>query len=165
MTTHYVAGVFQDAPSFKQALASLIDDGFPHEAVSVLADQQALDAHILDDAPPAEDEADDHSVVKTAIHLFAEGLATIGMIGTAGVAYAVGGPIGLAATAGDSTELTVENFLADHVDQDHHQIYEQAIQQGGVVCWVHVQNDDEENRARRVLNARHAEHVHIVHRT
>ena len=161
MTSHYVAAVFRDVPSFKRAYDALIDAGFTREAVSALAASQALHDEFGDDLPTAGAPTD-QGVVQTAIHLFAGGLATIGMIGAAGVAYAIGGPIGLAAAAGDSTELTVENFLADHVDEPHHQPYEEAVQNDGVVCWVSTTNPDEENRARQLLTAHHAEHVHKV---
>lgn len=172
MTSHYVAGVFRDVASFKLAFDALIEDGFAHRAVSVLAARQALHDQFGDNPPTAGDpteqsttpdgEAAEHGVVRTAIHFFAEGLATIGMIGAAGVAYAVGGPIGLAATAGDSTELSVENFLADYVEEPLHGPYEEAIQKGGVACWVSTANPEEENRARQLLTTHHAEHVHIL---
>lgn len=75
---------------------------------------------------------------------------------------AVVGLIGLAATAGDSTELSVENFLADHVEEPHHGPYEQAIQKGGAICWIGTANPEEENRAHQLLTDRNAEHVHMV---
>ncbi len=161
MTSHYIAGVFRDVPSFKRAYDALTDAGFTREAVSVLAAGQALHDEFGDDLPAAGDPTD-QGVVRTAIHLFAGGLATISMIGAAGVAYAIGGPIGLATAAGDSTELTVEKFLADHVDEPHHQPYEEAIRNDGVVCWVSTTNPGEEARARQLLTDHHAEHVHLV---
>ncbi|MHA1567298.1 MAG: hypothetical protein ACTSX7_18460 [Alphaproteobacteria bacterium] len=163
MTSQYVAGVFRDVPAFKKAFDALIEAGFSPQAVSVLAASQSLKDQFGEDAPVSGDPTEnDHGAVKTAIHLFAESLATIGMIGAAGVAYAVGGPIGFAATASDSTERSVENLLADHVDESHHKPYEDAIQNGGVACWVSAATLVEEKRASELLTVHQAEHVHVV---
>ena len=166
MTTQFVAGVFGDVPSFKRAFSALIDAGFSQDSVSVLAPHQSMQDQFGEDAPAAGDPTENgHGMVKTAIHLFAESLATIGMIGTAGVAYAVGGPIGFAATASDSTERSVENLLADHVDETHHKPYEDAIQKGGVACWVSATTPVEERCALELLTIHQAEHVHVVTRS
>ncbi len=163
MASQYVAGIFRDVPSFKRAFDALLNSGFSPDAVSVLAPRQSFQDQFGEPAPAAGDPTEkDQGVVGAAMRLLIESLATISMIGAAGVAYAVGGPIGIAATATDSAELSIENLLAEHVDDPHHKPYEDAIQNGGVACWVSVTTPVEAKRAQELLAAHQGEHVHIV---
>jgi hypothetical protein len=166
----YVAGVFRDADEFKAALADLLAKGFDRAVVSVLADRATLGDHFDGAIPAAEELADrpdtpredldTEGAVDAAIRILAEGLSILGVIGVAGAAYAVGGPVGVAAGAGAATEATLESALSRTVDASYTERYEASVRGGGVVCWVHAYSAVEVYVAREILAAHGGEHVH-----
>ena len=168
---HFVAGVFGDADAFVRALNALLRRGFDRAAISVLADHDAVKAHfgnipspdVLTDAPdtPRED-LDTEGALRTAINFIAESVAIIGEIGAAGIAYAVGGPVGIASSAATSGDLTVADVLTRYVDADYHARFAQSVRDGGVICWVHVTSPDEAASATETLTARGGANVHAV---
>lgn len=166
----YIAGVFRDAGEFKAALADLLAKGFDRAVVSVLADRSTLRDH-FDGAIPAAEELADRpdtpredldtgGAVDSAIRFLAEGLSILGVIGAAGAAYAVGGPVGVAAGAGAATEATLEGALSRTVDASYTERYERAVRGGGVVCWVHAYSAVEAHAAREILAEHGGDHVH-----
>ena len=166
----YVAGVFRDADEFKAALADLLARGFDRAVVSVLADHATLRDHFDGAIPAAEELAlrpdtpredlDTKGAVDAAIRVLAEGLSILGVIGAAGAAYAVGGPVGVAAGAGAATEATLEGALSRTVDASYTERYQASVRDGGVVCWVHAYSAVEAHAAREILAAHGGEHVH-----
>lgn len=168
----YVVGVFDDAGNFKQALADLLETGFDRAVVSVLANRSVLNDHFDGAVPAAEDLADrpdtpredldTEGALDAAIRFIAEGLSILGVIGAAGTAYAVGGPVGVAVAAGAATEATLESALSRSVDTAYTERYEESVRAGGVVCWVHAYSPVETRVAGRILSDRGGQHVHEV---
>jgi len=168
----YVVGVFGDAAAFKDALEALLAKRFDRTVVSVLANHDALSDHFDGKIPAAEDLADrpdtpredldTEGALDAAIRFIAEGLSILGVIGAAGAAYAVGGPVGVAVGAGAATEATLESALSRTVDAGYAARYEESVRDGGVVCWVHAYSPVEAHVAREVLAAHGGEHVHEV---
>ena len=168
---HYVVGVFHDADAFVEALGELLERGFDRAAVSVLADRGAVADHfgripeaeaMIDRADTPREDLDTEGALHAAIRFIAETVAVIGGIGAAGIAYAVGGPVGVASGASTVTDLTMNDVMARYVDGRFHARFGQSVRDGGVVCWVHVRNAREANKAEAALNARGGEHVHQI---
>ncbi|MEM9684806.1 MAG: hypothetical protein AAF942_16160, partial [Pseudomonadota bacterium] len=150
----HVAAIFETLPAFEATLDRLVASGVDASAISVLGDHGALKDHFGDAIPTVEAMADRRDTpregldVQTGlakvIHAIGEGLATVGMVGMTGIAYAVGGPVGLAAAVSDETEATVENALDRYVGEHYREQFKRSVADGGMVMWVAVTNPDEE---------------------
>ena len=172
MAGKQIVGVFDEVESFENALVELLSAGFEPASVSVLAEHRVISDHFGGDIPDAAQLADRadtpkeslgaQEVVRSAIHLIAEGASLIGMIGTAGLAYFMGGPVGVASAASDATETNVERVLSHRIDHRHADRYRQSIRDGGVVCWVQVRGVQEEARASGILTAQNGRNVHAI---
>lgn len=167
----YVAAVFQDAEAFIGALDALLRAGFDRSSISVLAGHEAVKDHFgqIPDIKvmsnrrdtPRED-LDAEGALHAAIRTIAETVAIIGQLGAASIAFAVGGPIGIASGASTAADLTVSDVLGSYVDRQYRERYEESIREGGVIAWVHVRSDAQRNSARTTLTVSGAEHVHEV---
>ena len=168
----YVVGVFHALEPFGAARQDLQAQGFDRSRLSVLAEHAVVHDH-FDGQIPAPDVLADRldtpregleveGSVHAAVRFIGETISAIGTLAAAGVAYAVGGPVGIAATASDAAELTVEGVLSRHVDASYRRRYEQSIRDGGIVCWVNVRDNAETMAALKVLNAHGSEHVHEI---
>lgn len=172
MAGKQIVGVFDEVESFEKALAELLSAGFEPRSVSILAEHRIISDHFGGDIPDAAQLADRtdtpketlgrQELVRSAVHLIAEGASLIGMIGAAGLAYFMGGPVGVASAASDATEPNVERVLSHRIDQRHAGRYRQSIRDGGVVCWVRVHGAQEQARASGILGAHNGQHVHAV---
>lgn len=167
-----VAAVFDDALAFRRALRALLDAGFDRAAISVLAEHGIVSDHFggripeaaeLADRPdtPRED-LDSEGALSAAIHFIAESISTIGTVGAAGLAYAVGGPVGIAAATANKTESGIEGLLTRNVGEAVIRRYEESVRDGGIVCWVHARDAAEAKAASATLAAEGGSHVHAV---
>jgi hypothetical protein len=159
-----VVGIFRDAGRFRAAVEELMDRTFSQEQVSVLAAKEVLEAHDPEELAgrpdvPREGYADRESK-GAVIGGLVGGLSYAGLVGAAGVAFAIGGPVGVAALAGAATGATVGGVLSSAVGTQYSAYYEEAVQQGGIVCWVRTRTQDEQDTALAVLERHGAEHVH-----
>lgn len=164
-----VAAVFHDVAAFEGALDALMAAGFDASAISILGSHQALVDHFgeipapeeLADAPDTpRDSLDTENTLHRAIDIIGDTLATISEIGAAAAAYAVGGPVGIASGAADTTDRTVEGLLSGYVDGRYRERFEENVRDGGLVCWVHAGDADGAARAAQVLSDAGGEHVH-----
>ncbi len=168
----FVAAVFVDLAAFKEALSALLDVGIEPANISILGEHQAVLDHFGGVVPNARelsdhldaprDSLDDERAVERAVRLIGEGLSIIGTIGAAGLAYAVGGPVGVAVGAGAATETKVDDVLLKYVDRSYSERFEQSIRDGGLVCWVHAMNAEQTESVSRILAARGGTEVHSV---
>ena len=126
----------------------------------IVPDAKDLADHL--DSP--REPLDLEQAVERAIRLIGEGLSIIGTIGVAGLAYAVGGPVGVAVGAGAATETKVDDILLNYVDRSHSERFEQSIRDGGLVCWVHATTADEANTVCGILSGNGGTEVHRVTR-
>ncbi len=170
--TRYVVGVFHALEPFGAALNALQARGFDRSHLSVLAEHGVVRDHFDGEIPPPEVLADSADTpregldVEAAVHaaarFIAEAVSALGTLAAAGVAYAVGGPVGIAAAASDAAEFTADGLLSRHVDATYRRRYEQSLRDGGIVCWVSVRDKAETIAAWKALNAHGGEHVHEV---
>ena len=147
-----------------------VADAFDRASISVLADHDAVRAHFGDIPSPAtmadrpdtpREDLDTESALRTAINFIAESVAIIGEIGAAGIAYAVGGPVGIASAAATSGDLSVADVLTRYVDADYHARFAQSVRDGGIICWVHVTSPDQAAAA-ETLSAQGGANVHEI---
>ena len=167
----YVVGIFHDADTFMAALQALLVAGFDRASVSVLADHEAVADH-FGRIPKAErlaergdtprEDLDVRGGLSAAINFIAETIAIIGEIGAAGIAFAIGGPVGIASGASTAADLKVSDVMSRFIDSRYHERYEQSVRDGGVVCWVHVRDAGEADKARTTLTAAGGADVHDV---
>ena len=169
---HLLTAIFDDVGWFRDVLRSLLAAGFDASDVSVLAPHDALADHFDDRIPSPEQLADSpdtpredlarEAAVAAAAHAIAEGLSMIGAIGAAGMAYAVGGPVGVATTTGAAVESSVEGVLSGFVNESYSGRFEQNLADGGLVVWVRVRDAERAEAARAVLAEHGGAHIHAV---
>ncbi|MEW5704664.1 MAG: hypothetical protein AB1781_08795 [Pseudomonadota bacterium] len=164
-----VVGVFREVAAFERALDGLLKAGFDASAISVLGSHQAIVDHFgrvprpneMTDAPDTPREALDTEVaLHKAIDFIAGTLALISEVGAAAAAYAVGGPIGVAAASADLTDTTVDSVLSGYVDDSYRERFEQNVRDGGMICWVRTPSEDAVVAASRILAAADGRHIH-----
>jgi len=170
-TKRRVVGIFNDAAAFEHALDGLLKAKFDASSISVLGSHQAIIDHFgripdpdeMTDAPDTPRETLDTEVtLRKAIDVIAGTLATIGEVGAAVAAYAVGGPVGVSAKLADLTDSTVETVLAGYVDDSYQERFEQNVRDGGMICWVQASDAAAAARASQILGAAGGRHVHVT---
>jgi len=169
---HYLVAIFDDATAFRGGLQALLAARFDRARISVLAEHSVVADRFGGTIPPGQELADladtpredldTEGALQTAIDVIAEGASLIGMVGTAAMAYVLGGPVGVAAGVGSSTEATVAGVLQSHVDESYKERFAESVRDGGVICWVHVYGPVEDQAARRALLENGARDVHEV---
>jgi len=168
---HFVVGIFHDAGRFVTALEALLGAGFDRATISVLADRDAIQDHfgripkaetLAERADTPREDLDTEGALRGAIRFIAETVAVIGEIGAAGIAFAVGGPVGIASGAATAADLSVGDVLTRYVDRDYHARFEQSVRDGGVIAWVHVSEQKAAAAAKETLAEHGGEDVHEV---
>lgn len=164
-----VVAIFREVAAFEHALDSLLKAGFDASTISVLGNHEAIVEHfgrvpkpdeMADAADTPREALDTEVALHKAIDFIAGTLALISEVGAAAAAYAVGGPIGVAAGSADLTDTTVDGVLSGYVDGSYHERFEENVRDGGVICWVHVADDAETTKALQVLASAGGEHIH-----
>jgi len=167
-----ITAVFDDVGRFRSVLEALLKAGFSVYDVSILAPHGALSDHFDGDIPgPAQladrpdtprEPLETESALAAAGSAIAEGLSLIGAIGAASLAYAVGGPVGVATGTGAAVESSVEDVLGRFVDDAFTGRFRENLAYGGLVIWVKVADRDAAVRAQQTLAAHGGSHVHEV---
>ncbi len=166
-----VVGIFHDVDAFERALEGLLAAGFGAAAISVLGTHDAIvdrfgevpDADAMADSRETPRESlDVETTLDGVIEFISGSLAIVSEVGAAAAAYAVGGPVGIAATAADATERSVDGLLSDYVDGSYRERFEENLRDGGLICWVHARTAEESARATEVLSGAGGAHVHAT---
>src|SRR3546814_16950061 len=100
--------------------------------------------------------------MRDGFRFISETLAVVAGIVTAAAAYAVGGPIGVAAGAPTVTESSLNGFLTDYSDGQLRRHLEENVRDGGIVCWVHAHTADAAERATAAVQAAGGSHLHRI---
>lgn len=167
-----VTAVFREVEAFKTALRALVRAGFDAHSISVLAPHETVTAHFGGDVPMPEILEDDAETprerldlqerLQSTIHALGEFVGSVVMVAAAGAAYAVGGPVGAAAAAGETTETSVEATLESFVDSAYTERFRDTLADGGLVCWVAAPAAADEAKATAILAETGGDHVHTV---
>lgn len=164
-----VVGIFRAVAAFEHALDGLLKAGFEPSTISVLGNHQAIVEHfghiprldkMADAADTPREALDTEVALHKAIDFIAGTLALISEVGVAAAAYAVGGPVGVAAGSAVLTDTTVDSVLSEYVDDSYHERFEENVRDGGMICWVHTPDDAAVAAASQVLAAAGGEHIH-----
>ncbi|MBO6781755.1 MAG: hypothetical protein JJ899_00505 [Alphaproteobacteria bacterium] len=167
--SHVVVATFNDTDKFLDALEKLLDAGVAPDRISVLADHDAI-VDRFGRVPPAAELADDpgtpreslgtKSAIDDAIDFISESVAVLTEIGTAAAAYAVGGPVGVATGTSAAAQLSVDDLLSEHVDDDWREQLQENVRDGGIVCWVHATGPAETAQAQEILRTGGGTNIH-----
>jgi hypothetical protein len=167
-------GVFHDADTLEDAIDELLVAGFDRAEISLLAGEKAVEEKLghryqkvseLEDDPKAARAAyvERDSVVEANASVIG-GLGYVGALAAAGIVVASGGTMGaaflgaaLAAGGGGLFGAVITRWFsrrhADHI--------EEQLKKGGLLLWVHIRDDQHEERARKILEAHSADDVHV----
>jgi len=167
----FVVGVFHDAAAFEGALEALIESGVDRATISVLADHDLVRDHfggipeaeiMADRADTPREDLDAQGALKAAIGFIAETAAVVGQIGAAAVAYAVGGPVGIASATSSLVDLNLGEMMSRYVARQYHERFEKSVRDGGVICWVHARDAQAARGITTLLTANGGADVHTV---
>ena len=160
----HVIGIFTAVDPFMAVLRELLDEGFHHGDVSILAPHAAVEEHFDHRIPEVRELAtrpdtpretlQTEGTLDSIVRWIAEGASVVSAAFAQGAAYAVGGPVGVATTTGAAVESSVERVLSDYVDDQYARQFEETLKDGGLLCWVRVSSDEQAEKARSIL-ARH----------
>lgn len=169
-----VVGVFDHEDKLEAAIDSLLSAGFDRAEISLLADASDVSRKLgYDDwtARTLEDDPRTPTIAYVSDQSRGEGEGAVlsvpmYIIGAtaAGVTAAAGGPlaIALAATAaGVGAGAAIGAALAHLIGQHHVDHIEEQLQHGGLLIWVRAWNQEDEIRAREILEAKGARDVHV----
>ncbi|PWC54166.1 hypothetical protein [Azospirillum sp. TSO22-1] len=152
-----VVALFETREAFDRAVASLLAAGFAREDLSVLASHTSLEAAERRPSTP-RDEALTGLVgeLKYAFPLTTAGLIAI-----------VGGPITAsvaALVAAGLSGIAIKDYLDELTSHPETDEFARALEAGGVILWVRVDNPNAELDATAVLMREGGKNVHLVTR-
>ena len=150
-----VVALFETRESFDRAVQELLSGGFDREDISVLASHTSLEAAETRPASPRDE-------------------ALTGLVGelkyafpltTAGLIAMVGGPITAplaALVAAGLGGIAIKDYLDEltsHPDTDE---FAHALETGGVILWVLVEDEEDERLAGTILERDGGKNVHLA---
>jgi hypothetical protein len=112
-----VVGIFREVSAFERALDGLLKAGFQASAISVLGSHQKIieqfgqiprPNELTDDPDTPRESLETESALHKAVDFIAGTLAVISEFGAAAAAFAIGGPVGVAAASADLTDISVD---------------------------------------------------------
>lgn len=164
-----IVATFQSADRFIAALEGLLEAGLEGDQISVLGDRESI-MDRFGYVPPVSELAkrpdtpreslETRTTIDHVIDAISETVAVITEIGAATAAYAVGGPVGVATGTSAATQLSVDDLLSEHIDEEWRDQLQQSVLDGGIICWVHANNSEQKSRAEAILRAGGGQHIH-----
>ncbi|MBV8653873.1 MAG: hypothetical protein JO255_20610 [Alphaproteobacteria bacterium] len=146
---------FADREHFGKAVAELLAAGFASGDLSVLA------SHVTIAAADASKEA--RSWLPSSL---ADEIKYIGPLTVAGIVVLSGGPVaaGIAALVAAGLGGAALKEILDRYTTRHTAEFAAALKAGAVLLWVRCENEAQEQRAMRILEAAGGRHGHIHQR-
>ncbi len=164
-------GVFADAASLQSAVDELLAEGFPTEALSLLASEESVEAKLghkyqkvseLEDDPAAPRAH--YAPIEEAERATVGALGLLGALGATGVVAASGGALALALLAagiGAGAGGLLGELLAKFLGADHAESVTQQIAHGGLLLWVRCADAEQELSAQEILETHSGRDVHV----
>lgn len=168
-----VVGTFENALSFEDAIEELEVSGMDRADISMLASQKSVEeklGHLYHKTSELGDEGRVPQAIFASHHEIAEGKAAIvgipAYIGGSGAGIAIvasGGTLAIAAlvaAAGAAAGAGIGALFAHAVGEHHAQTLREHLTAGGLLLWVRVHNDAQEESAIAVLTRSGGKSVH-----
>lgn len=168
------AGVFQSKEALEAAIDELLTSGFQRADIDIMGDLEAVYARLNTIFIPVEELADVPEAPRrtlvtrddqklTAIGAF-QGLFVVGAFATAMTIVASGGTFALAlaaAAAAGTLSGALGAAAAAILGKKHSEELETALENGGIVLWVRLHGQQQEERAQKILRKHGATAVRI----
>ncbi|GBD43096.1 hypothetical protein HRbin40_00561 [bacterium HR40] len=168
-----VVAVFDDYQALEDAVQDLELAGFDRAQINLLVHEDRVrerfgdrvDIRRLEDDPqaPVEDPVDCHEVAEGKAALTA-GLALLGSLVALGfvVTPEISIPAAiLAAAVGGGAAGTIGGMLARYLGELRARQIEEQIRSGGLLLWVQLRNEDQEQKAVAICRRYGAKDVHV----
>ena len=166
--------VFHDAGSLQGAIDALLNAGFDHAELSVLASEKVVKERLghdytstaeLEDDPdvPRVEELPDETVGNAQGGIIAAAAYFPAVIGSLVVASSGGtllGAVAVAAVAG-GTGAAVGATLAKLIGSTHAKHMNEHLAHGGLLLWVRTHDVEHEAKALEILRQKGGEDVHL----
>lgn len=166
--------VFANAESFQAAIDDLLSSGFHRAQLSLLAREKDVCAKLGAEYWQVDDLDDDPRVPRAAYvsneaigdgqGALIGGLAYVGAGVLMGPVAAAGGAltaIASAAALGAGAGGLIGTWFARALGAHHAQRIEEQLARGGLLLWVRIFEEEEEQRASRVLRKHSGQDVHL----
>ncbi|MEW5703511.1 MAG: hypothetical protein AB1781_02850 [Pseudomonadota bacterium] len=173
-TVREAVGIFHSAEDLESAVDEFRINGFDRSELSLLANDKIVQeklGHVYTRVEQAEDDPEAPRaawVSKEAVDV--GGAAIIGAplfiaaLAASGAVVASGGAllpaIGAAVAAGGLAG-TFGGLVAGELGEEHAARYEQQLDRGGILLWVHLRRPEEGEKALDILRRHQATHVHV----
>lgn len=167
-------GVLGDPQELERTVEDLLTEGFNHSDISLLASEETAReklGHGYPDTRAAEDDpkAPRIEFVEPESRVEARGalagiLGYVGAVTAGGIAFATGGAAGViiaAGLVGGGALGSLGAVLGRILDQRLASTLENQVRHGGIVLWVRVADQGQEETALRVLSRHGARDVHV----
>ncbi len=167
-------GVFDDPQSLQAAIDELEQNGFMRHELSILAPQSDKGQEIAQRYARSTEAADDPKAPRTVfmpeeiigelegsaigIPLYISAIA--GTCIVAGLGGTLLATIAAAAAAG-AGGAAIGTLLARYIAKNHAEQLQRHLERGGLVLWAAVRDEEQERRARRILERHSAHDVHV----
>ncbi|WP_198946788.1 hypothetical protein [Kiloniella majae] len=173
MTVREAVGVFHSAGELETAVDELQNAGFDRSEISLLASEATVTEKLGHRYDSVTELEDDENVPRTAYverdsiiegkTILIGGLAYIGAIVAAAPIVASGGSLAVAiigaVLAGGSAGV-FGSFVAEWIGHKHAESIESQLQRGGLLLWVTLRDQEQEQKALNILNKLGADDVH-----
>lgn len=148
-----LVGIFADRDRFEQAIESLVLAGFQHGDLSILSSHDPIEAA----EPPGK------SIRDILLPFLSELKYDVPLVTAGMIALASGPTVALIAglVAVGFGGAAMKEVLSEITTMPHTEHFERALDAGGLILWVAVDNEEEENRAREVMIAHGGENIHL----
>ncbi len=171
-TIREAVAVFDDATAMEAAYSELLQNGFDHSHVSLLASETAVQEKLGHRYSRVAQVEDDPKVPRTAVafsqgQLYGSitgGLIFVGAIAAAIPVFAFGGLFAtaiIAAAAAGTGGAAIGGILSGFLAKHHADFVNEQISRGGLVLWVRTMTTASEAKAIGILERTGGRDVHI----
>ncbi len=174
-TVNEAVGAFHSVECLESAIDDLQDAGFNRSELSLLAHDKTVKGKLGHVYKKAEEAADDPEAPRIAwisgdsvevgeAALVGAPLFIAALVAGGAVVVATGGAllpaIGAAVAAGGLAG-TFGGLVAGEIGAEHAEHYEQQLERGGILLWVHLREPADGQKAVDILTKNKADHVRV----
>ncbi len=174
ITVREAVAVFSDAKQMESAIDELLESGFNHAQLSLLATADTVDAKLGHQFERVQDLEDDpaaprvtyvsRDTVGDAQGAVIGGLIYVGAITGIGAVVTSGGalfPLIGAAAVGGTGGILLGSLLAKIIGDTYGKYINDQLERGGLLLWVRTFDTEQEDRAVGILKRHSGSEVHV----